>query len=63
MGERVLMWLTDRFIALCTGNPVRSVLLGIAVLVAGVHWLGWWTVAIVLAGAAWEQMRWTDPLR
>lgn len=52
----------DRAIALVTSSPVRAVLIGAVLLYVGARTLGWWTVAVVVAAAAWEFVRWPGRL-
>lgn len=46
--------LADAIAAFFVGSAPRSVAIGAALLYAGARWLGWWTLALVLVGAAWE---------
>lgn len=49
LGERWLDRAADRLVGYLVGGPVRSVLLGTALLWAIGHWLGWWWVAAIAA--------------
>lgn len=44
----------DALVWVFVGNAVRSLILGAALLWLGAHYLGWWTLALVVAGGAWE---------
>lgn len=52
----------DRAVALLVGNPWRSAVLGAALLYFGARTLGWWLIALIVAGAAWELVRWPGRL-
>lgn len=54
--------IVDRLIGSVTCSLVRSVLAGAALLYLGWLALGWWTVALVVLGAAWEFARYPGRL-
>ena len=37
-----------------------AVIAGGAILYALARWLGAWSILVVIAGAVWERVRWTD---
>lgn len=52
----------DAIVAFFVGNAARSLAIGAALLWLGAHYLGWWTLALVVAGAAWEVVRYPGRL-
>lgn len=37
-----------------------AVIAGGALVYAFARYLGWWSIPLVIAGAVWERVRWTD---
>lgn len=48
----------DVLVAAVVGGPIRATLIGVALLWLGARYLGWFTLALIGAGCAWEFVRW-----